>query len=297
MENTLNSIFVSKFDLNKLNFSDLVVFTDATVKLGFTARKKFRENDNGYFSFFTIYVSNEEFNKTTDAKKFLNIKLGYGKAVDGGYQIRQDIKLLDPIDVSFPNEYCYDIVSGEFFHKNKKINPNKLLEDVYTKHIKSTKIIAGLYVRSIIWFYRTFLNLFFKSVSKIFSFFVVLVSGDVYKYGFSEHIDKMLNREKRPRQDDPITKSSERVSFLGYTATPSCIMFYSVFHFVIFGVLYKLDLKPVLIETIFKNGFLTLIYVMVSLIFIDKILPKLFKKIVDASFELSMYFSYKTIKF
>lgn len=295
MDNATNDVFISKFDTAKFGFFGLKAING--VKLGFFAKKKFREINNGYLIFLTVSVPNRVFNETENPKKVLNVSMGYGKEADDGYYIRQDVKLLDPMDVTFPGEYYYDINSGDFFNRDKKISADKLLEEVYSKHIKSTKLIRGFYVRTRVWFYRVFLNLLFVGLSKLFSLFIRVISGDVYEYGFSEHIDKSLNREKKSKPEKPADKPGEKVSFLGYNATPACIMFYSVFHFIVFGIFYSLERKPAFLLTIFKNGFLTLIYVMVSLIFIDKFLPVIFKKIVDGSFELSIYFSYKTIKF
>lgn len=292
--NEENKTFIEKFNPEKFGFIDLMPYTN--VNIGFQVRKKLHEGDKDNITILGIYIPSGTIDKTENTKKPLNISLYYGKKAEGGgVIIRQDPKLNDPIDVFFPDEYYYDISSGEFFKKDKKITADKIFEEVYNEHIKSTRLLKGLLVRSKIRFYRIFLNLIFKYASKFLSFLVKLISGDVYEYGFPDHINKILNpKAEKPKQ--PEDKSENRVSFLGYKATTECILFYSIIHFIIFSIFYYFDFKPGFLIKIFSNAFLTLIYVMMSLIIIDKVLPQMLKRLIDIFSELSYHFLFKSIK-
>lgn len=289
----LNKDFLASFDFENLGFYKEKYLTN--VPVGFTAKKRLYSNDKNV-THLKIYITEEEMRKNGD-RKGLEIFLFYGKEnKDGGLSYREDVKLSEPIDVFFPNEFFYNIKNKKFFRYDQEISSNNLINLVYSNHIKSTKFFKGLFIRNKIRLYRKFFSVVFEILSKIFSKLIWLTSGDVYKYGFEEHLARRLNIQKTKPLKELEDKKESPITFLGYKAKAGCILFYSSFHFVIFCLFFYFKFFPNFLIMIFENGFLTLIYVMMSLIFVDKILPIWLRKFTDKSYELSYHFSYDTIK-
>ena len=291
-KNEENKIFIEQFHVKQNGFFDLTSLTD--VGIGFVAKKMLKPNDHKNFSSIEIYIPKTIYNEKT-TKKLLTINAIYGKKTEyGGITLRLNPRLDEPIDLSFADEYYYDISTKEFFKRNKKIEASKIINEVYEKHIQSTKPVRGFLVRNKIRFYRVFLYTLFKYLAITFSSLLKLISGEIYEYSFSDHINYKINPEIEKNKVKE--EKAKEISFLGYKATPECIMFYSIFHFIFFGASYYYDKKPDFLVKIFNNPFLTLIYVMLSLIIIDKKLPIILKGLINIFSKLSFNFLYKTIK-
>ncbi|GAB6283588.1 MAG: hypothetical protein STSR0008_23700 [Ignavibacterium sp.] len=54
----------------------------------------------------------------------------------------------EPLEIFSINEFYLDETNGQFFHHKKIISFNKLLSRLYRAHIRPTKIIAGLLIRT-----------------------------------------------------------------------------------------------------------------------------------------------------
>lgn len=305
MENEENKIFIEKFHSEKFGFFDLTQFTDA--KIGFSVKKNLNKGDKDNITILAIYIPDRILDKTETALKPLSIHATYGKKTEnGGVIMRENPKPTDPIDVYFPDEYYYDIESKEFFKKNKKITAEEILKEVYYKHIISTKLIKGLYVRIKIKFHRTFLKLFFEYISIYFHGVLYLISGNFYSY------NPMFNERKRNNEilSSDITSSyektkelklkeqpSKKINFLGYETTSYCIFFYSIFHLYIYFIFINFpNIFSANMIKIFGNSFSILVYVMFSLIIIDKVLPLFLELLIDIFSKLSFDAQYKTIK-
>lgn len=290
-----NQIFCKKFNPKELGFFDINIFADG--HLGFSAKKRLFEEDNNITEL-ELYTSDAEY---CEAKKGIFINATYGKMTeDGGIILRINPKIFDPIDLRDSNKYYYDPVNQNFLKGNKIINPNDILNDFYLKHIRPTMLFRGLYLRTKLYLLHKILKNFFNLLSWFFSKILKIISGEVYYYKFEDYLnDRFENKHSFKRKANPelkLVKITENpVNFLGYNATPQCILFYSIFHFLLFLIFYYKNFNPIIFQIIFKNAFLTLIYVMLSIIFIDKKLPKYLRWFIDFFSKKSFYFEYKQV--
>jgi len=297
-----NKIFIEKFHPEKFEFFDLMPFTN--VNIGFSVKKRLSKLDNN-ITLLSFYIPKKIFEEKDTTKKLLSIHATYGKESEGGVIIRNNPKFSDPIDASFPNEYYYNIANGELFKKNKKITADKLLEEIYNTHIKSTKFLIGLGFRTKLIFYRIFLKLIFEYIAVYFYGILYLISGNLYSY--SPIFDERRRNGKiisstiaPPEQEDKLKKEEKeikKINFLGYEISSFCIFFYSGLHlYLYFALRYNNFNLPLFINKIFENSFLILIYVMFSLIVIDKVVPPIFELLIDVFSRWSFKVQYKPIK-
>lgn len=290
--NRENHEFINKFSLEKLGFFDISPLHIGGV--GFRAKKNLKEV-KGKISSLNIYIDEAEILHTNPLKKLI-VSIYYGKESIAGVVIENENKFFDPINIVSMNDYSYNSLSGDFFRGNEKIESIQIVREIYDKHIKPTKIFRGFSIRNKLWFYRIFLSWVFKVASLLFSCLIFLISGNKFKYGFIEHINKRINIQKDISPKKPIDERKDKISFWGYKARPGCILSYSVLHFLVYVYLYFAEWKPDFVLTVFENTFLTLVYATMTLIIYDKILPKLFRKIVEKTYILSFNFSYGNMK-
>ncbi|KKQ45970.1 MAG: hypothetical protein US63_C0008G0008 [Candidatus Moranbacteria bacterium GW2011_GWC2_37_8] len=297
MDNILKDKFVGKFDLVKFGFNDVTPYTDGSI--GVSARKVFNPNKNDHVIQISFYLSDSELESS---KRKVISHATYGKiSRDGeGITIRSKNKLTDPVDISNYDDYSFDIVTGELYRKNKKISADELVAEVYSDHMKSTKPLKGLFLRFRMFFWRMFMNWIFEGFSKVFYFLFYLISGDRYSYAPFFETETLNGTIIKSRIENieakEETKKAKKMKFLSYEADYWPIIFYSVMHaFLYLFFMYK-SYKPVVIITVFKNNFLTIVYVILSLWIIEILLPKLFKFLIRFFATVSFRFQYKSIK-
>jgi len=133
-----------------------------------------------------------------------------------------------------------------------------------------------------------------------------LVSGNLYSYSpiFSERkrngkilSSNIIPPDKEQKIELKKDEKSEKINFLGYKTSPFCIFFYSTLHlYLYFSFSYYEFNLPSIIKRIFENSFLVLVYVMFSLIVIDKVLPPALELLIDIFSKLSFKVEHKTIR-
>jgi len=302
-----NKIFIEKFNPQKFGFFDLKPFVDCYI--GFSVKRKLEGRQDDYVTLLSIYIPDRIFNNVEITEKPLFIYAYYYEKDESGLKMRENSKYTDPTDCEFPNEYFYDIETKNLYQNNKIISADELINEVYNKHIKSTKLIRGFWIRAKIRFCRVLMKSIFEFMSKIFQWLLYAISGDSYSY------DPMFKKgtiKKKTIQDNELDgyetdskpklklKEGKKVSFLGYKASPHCILFYALFHLCIYFVfLYGINYHSLFITgitKIFQNSFLILVYVMFSLIVIDKVMPKILMILIDVSSMWSFNFLHKSIK-
>lgn len=303
MESEQNKIFINKFNLKRYGFYKLTPFVDCNI--GFSVLKKLNSNDNDNVTLLKIYID-PEILKTEDEKKLLSVGVAYGKKSKYGVTLRsfENIKLADPIDIEC-SDYFYNIKTEKLYKNNKEITGDKFINEVYSKHIESTKPIRGLLVRTKIKFWRTLMKSVYEFVFKFFYCILWLISGNRYSYEpFSE--EEILNNrvikskyeeiKKQEREVKEELKESKKFDFFGYNASTWSIVFYSFLHLLIYTIFMYYDYKPIFITTILKNNFLTLVYVFFSLFIIEVAIPKFLMLLIKYFSKLSFNSKYKKIK-
>lgn len=301
MENDENKLFIEKFHPEKFGFFDLTSFTN--VDIGFNVKKKLNEKDNNNVSLLSIYISKRTYPETKNFKLPLSVHATYGRnAEGGGVYIRKNPKITEPIDLESANTYYYDVVSKEFLTGNKNITADDLLNEVYEKHIITTKINKGFSVIAYLWFWKVLIKNTFKSIFKGFYCLLFIISGDRFTYEPILETEKLNDKvikskfEKISNDMRDNLKESEKFDFLGYKASRWSIIFYSLLHFILYMVFFFIGYKPIFLTTILKNNFLLLIYVILTLWIIEVAMTKIFKIAIRFFSKLSFKAEFKTIR-
>lgn len=299
-----------KFDFEKHGFYDVTLFTDN--EIGFSFKKDFG-SDKEHVSLFHLLIPKKGYIDTTITRKPLLITAVYGKKTDGGVTMRalDTSKLLDePLDLNFTDEYFYDFKDHQLYRGKEKITGDQLLEEIYWKHIKCTKPIMGIILRLKLRFWRTWLVWILSMISKFFHYFLLIISGDRYKYEFvlqeetlngviiSSRFDRRIgrggtNQLPKPKEDD---KEAKKIDFFGIDVPQWPIVFYAILHLSILGVWKYLHYSTIEIKKFFDNNFLTVLYVIVSFWLVETVLPFCLKKLIKLFSTLSALSEYKNIK-
>ena len=292
--------FLKKFNLGNHGFYNATPFIDG---IGFSVRKKFKPNDDKNVSQISIYIYNKP-SQIDDSRKSLLVHATYGRVAkdDGGIYIRSETKLNDPIDIEANDEYYYDINTDKFYQKDKEIKAEELINVFYSQHIKPTKTFKGLWLKVKLLFWRNFLYLFFKDISRLFSYLLYVISGNRYSYepfsGEGKFNDSLIESKygNKLKLEDVYGKDVKKFKFFDYEASQWSIIFYSLLHLFIFFIAYFGKYESNFASTIMKNNFLTILYVIISLWLVENIIPKIIMKLIKLFSILSHRVAYKSIK-
>ncbi|MCK5320522.1 hypothetical protein KAJ61_03985 [Candidatus Parcubacteria bacterium] len=302
MENK-KDIFLKKFNPKKYGFESLHPFEDCP--LGFSVKKRLHESNENNITLLSVYIPDRVYNdEKVNKKKPIFIRATYGKISDNGVTIRdfENTNPRDPVDTESLNDYFYNIETKEFFKKNKTINPDDIINEIYNKHIKSTKLIRGIMIRFKIFLWRKIISKLLKIISNFFYYLLLVVSGNRYVYEpilGEETINTKVVKSKFDEVDlemKEVLKEGEKFKFLDYEASRWSIIFYSLLHFSIFIVFYIYDLQPEIITIVIKNNFLTLLYVILSLWILETVIPSILMSLIRFFSTQSANSLYKTIK-
>lgn len=291
--------FVKAIDPGILGFVDVVTYTSG---FGFSCKKSAPEDEG--ISLLKISIFPEDLGNQELSRKPLQVSITYGKSVEGGVQIRGRQGLSEPLDLSFSGFY-YDFEEKQLYRDSEKIVGWQLVEDVYEMHVRRTRPILGLPLRVKTLLFRVVLKRFFCSTAMLLSWVNFLISGDKYEYRYIFSEEVLNGRVVSSRFPNPAQPAAtER-----YTEAPSIDIFgikmkrrsaivYALIHFIgywLVVLLYGNDMPPQ-ISRIFKNGFLTVVYVLVSFWLIEVAAPFLLRRGIKSLSNISGRFEYAEIK-
>lgn len=265
-------IFKQKFELPRDGFSNPVDLQD--VEIGFCVYKD-QENlkRENFKSIFKIYIRNEELKKDKD-KKLVIITASYGKKTDNGL-ISYTSNLNDfkrgkdwPAELISNDEFFYNIKTCDFCYKKqgeeKSINGNKILNLVNEWHVKPTKSMKGFPYRTKIRSHIVFLN-FLKILFNIISGIQYLMSGE--KVDFYSKVQDTISPPKKP---------GKKIKIFDYEVEIWIAVIYAIIHlFIAYPIFIFYNCRLRFLVPIFKNIFLTTMYIIISLALTDVILSKL----------------------
>ena len=298
-QNRDNKKFIDNFNFEKNGFFDISEFTN--VSIGFSSKKKLYKNDTKKASMVSIYIPKRAYKK--NQKNQLYIHATYGKIAENGIEMRQNRKLTEPVDAEFPKEYFYDLRDNAFYKKNKKINADELLSEVYKKHILPTKPVRGLWMRVKMIFWWNFMKFILKFIASFFHYVLLCISGIKYLYSpifreekINDVIVKSDIEDFEKNQTKPELKEGKKLKIFNYEASQWSIIFYSTIHLVIFLFFVKYNYYPDAITKIFKNNFITLVYAIFSLWVIEYLMPKIIMLLIKLFSGWSFKSAYKSIK-
>lgn len=264
--------FKNKFNLPFSDFLAPVDFIDGN--FGFSTLKKY---SNGYVSLFKVFISKEELEKSNLLKP-IYISASYGKETIDGITLsssNEKIKgIFDPIDLRSNDDFFYNINTGEFFYKNKRIEAKNILKKINELHRKPTKPIRGFWLRIKLLFWRIILIFLIEKFSNTLVSFLYLSSGTkISKNIWTRRTSRDQVEEKMNAAQRKVTEG-RTIDFYGYKANPWAVIFYCNLHIVLYIIFSLYSFHPTFLTAIFKNTFLTITYVIASLSFIEFILPQ-----------------------
>ena len=306
IESEQNKRLRERFDFDKHGFYGVMPYINA--QIGFGCKKKLNSQDTKNVSGIGFYISNKILNDTTLIRKPFYITATYGEELADGIRMRTEQNSHEPIDLEFRDEFFYETTTEKIYKGNKEIEATEVLLEVYKKHIKTTRPIAGLFLRMKLRFWRMWLPWIPKFVSHLSHYLLFLISGDKYTYEFlfqeenlngqiiSSKMEGRVGRHKDSAKVKEEDKESKRIDFFGNKVPQWPIVFYSSLHLTVWFLIKHYCIETQQIEDFFSNNFLLVLYVIVSFWIIETVLPFLLKKLVKYFSTLSFLAQHKTIK-
>ena len=305
-QQTPNDILKERLGVEAQGFYRITTFTD--IKVGFSFWKDF-EGVQNHSSLFHLIIEEKYWQDAKLARKPVVINVVYGKKTDNGVTMRQNPKPTEPLDLDFTDEYFYEPQTGFFYKKNRKIPARRILEEVYEKHIKTTRPLAGFFLRAKLEFWRKWLPIPLSWLAKFFHYCLYVISGDRYTYEFlfqeenlngeiiSSRIDRRMGQKKDHPQGKEEEKETKKFNLFGIVDVPQWpIVFYSALHLVIWFVMQYLSIPTEKVEKFFSNNFLGILYVIVSFWLLETIIPFALKKLIKFFSSFAALSTHKSIR-
>lgn len=272
--------FASKFPLPSNGFSDPVEFTDA---VGFSTLKPRQQDGKNFASLYKFYIADRDLNESVKLKP-INISVSYGQVIDKGISLSHEgIKRRNnwPIDLSSRDEFYYNPENSEFTYKNKQIKPEDLLKAVEKLHLKPTFFIKGFWFKTKLFILRQALPTLIDIINTLFIKILYFISGTITTKG-TLLVEDPRNSVQRKDATSREEFANEKINILGYKASAWSVVVYSLLHLVLytFWFLNFRNQNIVFVTKLLSNAFLTLSYVIPSLVFFERIIPSFLQRII-----------------
>lgn len=306
IESEANKRLRAKFDFEKNGFYAVTPYIDA--QIGFGCKKKLNKEDTKNVSGIGFYISNKILADTSSTRKAFYITATYGEELAEGIRLRTKQNFCEPLDLEFRDEFFYDTTTEKIYKKDKEVDANSVLLEVYGKHIKTTRPIVGLILRTRLRFWRIWLPWIPKSLSFLSHYFLYLISGDRYTYEFlfqeetlngeiiSSRMDGRVGRGKNSAKVKEEDKESKQIDFFGNKVPQWAIVFYSILHLAVWFSLKYFNIDVSKIKEFFGNNFLLVLYVIVSFWIVGAVIPFLLKKMIKYLSTLAFHSASKAVK-
>lgn len=306
IESEQNKKLRAKFDFEKHGFYSVTPYIDT--RLGFGSKKKLNLQDTKNVSGIGFYISNKILDDRSSTRKAFYITATYGEELSEGIRMRTEQNFHEPLDLEFRDEFFYDTITEKIYKGSKEITGDEVLLEVYRKHIKTTRPILGLYLRTKLRFWRVWFPWPLKFLSNVSHYLLLFISGDRYTYEFlfqeenlngqiiSSRMEGRVDRNKDSAKVKEEEKESKQIDFFGNKVPQWPIVFYSILHLSFWLLIKYFGFKTDQIENFFGNNFLLVLYVIVSFWLVETVLPFLLKKLVKYFSTWSFQVASKTIK-
>ena len=306
VESEQNKRLRAKFDFEKHGFYSVVPYIDT--RLGFGCKKKLNSEDTKNVSGIGFYISNKILDDQSSTRKAFYITATYGEELPEGIRMRTKQNFHEPLDLEFRDEFFYDISTEKIYKENLEVAPTDVLLEVYGKHIKTTRPIRGLILRTRLRFWRIWFPFIPKLISGISHYLLLLISGDRYTYEFlfgeeklngrilSSNMSGRVGRESDQSKGKDNEKESKQIEFFGNKVQQWPIVFYSTLHLSFWVLIKYFGFYTQQIDTFFSNNFLLVLYVIVSYWIVETVLPFLLKKFVKYFSTWSFQLANKSVK-
>ncbi len=310
MDNFKQNFEDSFSGVETLGFSAPIKFVDP--EIGVAIRKFFNDEIASLIKVGILHLSENNIEP-------VHISITHGIKDGNNIIIRDPIKRTDPMDLSsledtvrslcLIDHYYYDKIHNIFLKNDKEITTNSLIQEVFEKHIKTTRPIQGLFVRIQLWFWHIILpKLLYKLIYNFLHYFLFLISGDRYTYNIFEGNGKINKKSKTSNITKPIDNSSneqlelkeeesKKMDIFGYKLSQHAAVIYSLLNLGLFFCFYSHSEQiPKVIESMSSNTLIVLFYVIVTLHLFDKWLPSILKFCIDSTVKKAYYFLAKPIR-
>ncbi|HRY59897.1 MAG TPA: hypothetical protein P5096_00775 [Patescibacteria group bacterium] len=282
--------FRDSFELESNGFINPVFLNDT--KIGFSARKDCDEKilrkikileGKKYTTLIHIILPDDKVGLESD-KVPLRVRASFDLVgednstyiIDDRYIKRKKFK---PIDLISRDDYFYDLKTNIFYKKGKIASGSDIINEIYSLHIKPTKTWRGMYLRAkVAW--KNLISYLIEQIANLLVLILLLISGRKIPYGrISRYLEEAFKKNpanKFGQTEESLSQmkiADSEVEFFGLKTEPVPIFSYSFIHLIVFVVFYFLNYRPHLLKVIFSNNFLTIIYVIFSLMIFKSFLP------------------------
>lgn len=289
--------FIGKFSssLQSSGFSEPIEFSNV---VGFSTSKERLQSGHPFVSIYKFYFKNEDLENGKEKKPII-VSVSYAeKLKDGTLQISPTSikrRINWPIDLLSTDEFFYDSTTGELYFKNKKIGPRDLIQKIESLHIKPTKLLRGFVLIMKLFFWKILVTNFFKFLYYLLIEILYLISGTKT----SEGIWSIKINQNQIKENENIEKESfakEEIDIFGYKASAWAVTVYAILHISIYSYYFHCDLENDFVKSIFSNTFLTITYVIPSLVFFERLIPEIIRLLIMSSGKFFHKTLFKQIK-
>jgi hypothetical protein len=275
------------FGFPTYNFTHIADFIDGS---GFSIRKDLEyelikklklEEDKNYVSILCISISKVSSNKTR-LPLILTCELveNRDETYVINFEINKKYKQYAPISIYSENDYFYDVKQNKFYFNESEIKPIKILVDIYEKHIKPSKLIKGLLIRSKVRL-RFFISRIIQLFAKFSLFLFNIISWEKYKFSFITQQIIKTDENSTPENISCELTSSKPIKYaeiFGIQIEIRTAFWYAAVNLLIFIIYYLqsyLDIHN--LNKIVNNAFLISNYAIFSVVIFKYLLDKVIK--------------------
>ena len=291
--------FIKKFHLSKHGFSTPIQLND--YRYGFTTTKPYKnvwKNGKAYYSFINFVVNFPGTKLDVNPKRaqlIAHIDLTE-KRDDAKYYVSESINkvLSKPINMNSIDDFSVNLKSGQFFdNQGSKISAEKILTHLYDQHLKPTYKIAGIWIRTRLWFWRSTISVV-SYLGVFLKYLLWILTGEYYPY---DHFrDMMLSRNESRKDVAEKIELKESSSISGFTARPHTILAFCGLHLLSFLLLYLYKVEISIMTVIIKSSFLSVVYTVFTLGMLDRVYPTYSKKLQRYLSKLQWQLNFRSFK-
>jgi hypothetical protein len=275
--------FINKFAIEQFGFSKPIKFSEG---FGFSTSKE--RNQNGYIfvSLYKIYAERQSVINSEQKQIRIIAEVSYGEKLEDG-TIRLAPTSIQrknnwPIDLVASEEFYFDTEKKKFFFQSREIEGAEILKKIELLHILPTKRNLPAFILKVrLFFWRTLvtksLEFLYWSLIKV----LYVISGVKTKRNIWLINENRYSHSEK-KEDQKETFAYETINIFGYVASAWAVVFYSLIHLALYTYWYfSRDIHSWGYFTkIFQNTFLTIIYVIPTLVFFEKFIPKTIESLI-----------------
>lgn len=290
--------FMDAFRLPRDGFTEPVAFLNH--EFGFSTSKDQRQDSRDFASLYKFYINETYLKNEVCILKPMTISVSYGEKTPDGITLNPkgiERRANWPIDLVSLDEFFYNIKHKTFYYKQKQISAPELLSMIEALHKKPTKFFRGFYLRLKSIFFRKILTgligyLYDVCVVLLHVFFGVRIKDSILMFNVRRDRSKdEINAEVAPL-------AQEKINIFGYQASGWAVVTYCIIHIVLYTnwYLYRESIEFDYFKTLFGNSFLTIIYVVPTLVIYERFISKKLTDIIKIIAMIHVHASFHRFK-